>query len=177
MILNHFGTILDREKVFTYCFTKNPTTMEDVSKIALLNLSASRAAVDYLRGYFKNICEKNGIEMTSEMIDFHFQFANFVRFLDMFGFCENDQEKLVFGLDNLIEEASLNNFASLVLRSCIERNIVNNTLNEEGLSEIFSLYARYVASGCYEKIEVTDEEMESELEAFFAELENMNSVD
>jgi len=177
MILNHFGTILDREKVFTYCFTKNPTTMEDVSKIALLNVSASRAAVDYLRGYFKNICEKNGIEMTSEMIDFHFQFANFVRFLDMFGFCENDQEKLVFGLDNLIEEASLNNFASLVLRSCIERNIVNNTLNEEGLSEIFSLYARYVASGCYEKIEVTDEEMEAELEAFFAELENMNSVD
>jgi hypothetical protein len=151
--------------------------MENVSKIALLNLSASRAAVDYLRGYFKHICEKNGIEMTSEMIDFHFQFANFVRFLGLFGLEENDQEKLVCGLDDLIEEASLNNFASLVLRSCIERNVVNNTLNEEGLIEIFNLYARYVASGCYVKIEVTDEEMEAELEAFFAELEKINGAD
>lgn len=152
--------------------------MEDVNKIAMLNLSASRAAVDYLRCYFKHICEKNGIEMTSEMIDFHFQFANFVRFLGLFGLdSETDQEKLVCGLDDLIYEASLNEFASLVLRSCIERNVVNNTLNEEGFIEIFNLYARYVASGCYEKIEVTDEEMEEELEAFLAELENMNSVD
>lgn len=152
--------------------------MEDVNKIAMLNLSASRAAVDYLRGYFKYICDKNGIEITSEMNDFHFQFANFVRFLGLFGLdAETDQEKLVCGLDDLIYEASLNNFASLVLRSCVERNVVNNTLNEEGLIEIFNLYGRYVASGCYEKIEVTDDELEAELEAFFEELGNMNSAD
>lgn len=149
--------------------------MENVSKIALMNLSASNAAIDYLRGYFKHICEKNGIEMTSEMIDFHFFFANFVRFLGMFGLEENDNEKLACGLEELIEDASLTEFASLVLRSCIEQNVVNNTLNEEGLSEIFNLYARYVASGCY--IKVTDEEMEAELEAFFAELEKMNGAD
>jgi hypothetical protein len=151
--------------------------MGNVNKIAMLNLAASRAAVDYLVCYFKQICEKNGIEMTDEMIEFQFQFADFIRFLGLFGLDENDQEKLACGLDDLIEDASLNNFASLVLRSCIERNVLDNKINEEGLSEIFGLYARYVASGCYEKIEVTDEEMEAELDAFLAELENMNSVD
>ena len=137
-----------------------------INKIALMNVYAEQEAQKFLAYYFGKLGENCGIEAIPEMTDFYLFFAEFIRGGARYGYL-NEKGNLnpyyYVRIEDLIYMSSLNPFASNILKKMIEEKVLGNSLNDEGITEIITLYKNFVDSGCYEKIEVTDEMLEEDL--------------
>ena len=137
-----------------------------INKIALMNVYVEQGAKQYLAYYFGRLGENCGIEAIPEMTDFYLFLAEFIRGGERDGSL-NENGKLnpyyYVRIEDLIYMGGLNRFASNILKKKIEEKVLDNSLNDEGITEVITMYHKFVQRGWYEKVEVTDEMLEEDL--------------